>query len=71
MTHTLIKPLEELRERMIKHSSYKIAKVSGLAPNTVRAIRNGVSLNPTIGTLIKIHNALNAIDIIQAAENLK
>ena len=65
MTHTLIKPLADLRERMVKHSSYRIAKVSGLAPNTVRAIRNGVNLNPTIGTLNKLAAALDSMEGVE------
>lgn len=62
MNHTLIKQLESIRDRMRQHSSYEIAKLSGLAPNTVRSIRNGVNLNPTIGVLDRINEALEKLE---------
>lgn len=62
MTHTLIKQLESIRTRMQQHSSYEIAKLSGLAPNTVRSIRNGVNLNPTISVLDRINEALEKLE---------
>ena len=64
-THTLLKPLADLRERMMKHSSYKISKASGLAPSTVRAIRNGVKRNPTILTLDRIAAALDSMEGVE------
>lgn len=63
MNHTLIKQLSHTRTRMHQHSSYEIAKVSGLAPNTVRSIRNGLNLNPTIGVLDKINEALEELEV--------
>ena len=65
MTHTPIKPLAELQMRMQKHSSYKISKVSGLAPNTVRSIRNGLNPNPTITTLDKVSAALDSMEGVE------
>jgi len=60
--HTLIKTLEDLRERMQAHRSTDIANKSGIHVNTVRSIRNGVNLNPTIGAIAKIEEALEELD---------
>ena len=62
MYHTLIEPLADIRERMHKFHTYQIAEVSGLHPNTVRAVKNGVKLNPTIGTLSDIGLALDQLE---------
>ena len=61
----LVKTISALQTRMTQHHSTDIAKASGLHPNTVRAIRNGINLNPTIGVVQKIHDALDAMEGIE------
>jgi transcriptional regulator with XRE-family HTH domain len=58
----IVKTISALQERMRNHHTNDIAKASGVHPNTVRAIRNGVNTNPTIGVVQKIHDALDAME---------
>ncbi len=60
--HTLINELENLRQRMQQHRSSDIAKRSGIHVNTVRAIKNGVNLNPTIGNLVKLYKTVTRME---------
>lgn len=62
MYHTLIEPLADIRERMKRFHTNQIAEVSGLHVNTVRAVKNGVKLNPTIGTITTIGEALDQLE---------
>lgn len=62
MYHTLIESLADIRKRMQKFHTYQIAEAAGLHPNTVRAVKNGVALNPTIGTLIAIAESLDKME---------
>ena len=62
MYYTLIEPLADIRKRMQKFHTYQIAEVSGLHPNTVRAVKNGLTTNPTLGTLSEIGKALDKLE---------
>lgn len=64
-TRTLVKPLADLRGRMVKHKSTAIAKASGVHINTVRAIRNGVNLNPTLSVIERIATALDSMEGVE------
>ena len=61
----LVKTIFDLQARMKRHRTSEISKVSGVHVNTVRAIRNGVNLNPTIGTVQQIHDALDAMEGVE------
>lgn len=67
MYFNLVDTIFNLRERMQAHRSTDIAKASGVHVNTVRAIRNGVNLNPTIGAVQKIHAALDSMEGVENA----
>jgi len=62
MYHNLVDTIFNLRERMHKFPTAKIAELTGVHPNTVRSIRNGVNTNPTIVVVQKIHNALEQLE---------
>lgn len=70
-TLNLTEALENLRKRMAAHPTQKIADAAGLTVPTVRAVRKGVNVNPTITTVQRIHDAVGRLDIIKAAEDLK
>lgn len=61
----LVNTIFNLQERMKKHRTIEISKVSGVHSNTVRAIRNGLNNNPTIGTVQQIHDALDAMEGVE------
>ena len=65
MYQPLIKPMSELRERMMKHKTSSIAKVSGVEIKTVRAIRNGLHRTPTLGTISRIGDALDSMEGVE------
>ena len=56
------KLLKDLRESMEPHKTNAIAAKSGLTRQTVASIANGKCDNPTIGTLQKIYDAVNALN---------
>lgn len=61
----LHKTLNELRERMKKHPTAQIARVSGVDIKTCRAIRNGLHKSPTVPTLNKIGLALDSVEGVE------
>ena len=61
----LVKTISDLQTRMKRHRTSEISKASGVHVNTVRAIRNGVNLHPTIGTVQQIHDALDAMEGVE------
>ena len=66
MYQPLIKPLCDLQDRMKKHKTLRIAKESGVDIKTVRAIRNGLHLTPTLGTLNRIGQALDFMEGVES-----
>lgn len=58
--------LDDLRERLQKRQSTKVAREAGLHANVVRRIRNGVVTNPSLETATAIHAALDSLDYKQS-----
>ena len=61
----LLNTVFKVQERMQKHRTADIARVSGLHRNTVRQIRNGINRNPSIETLNAIHRALDSMEGVE------
>ncbi len=57
--NNLAKTVKRLREKM-EISQEKLARLADVSNNTIINIEAGKQNNPTIGTLRKIANALNA-----------
>lgn len=65
MYFNLLNTVFNLKQRMQKHRTVDIARVSGLHRNTVRQIRNGINRNPSIDTLNAIHKALDSMEGVE------
>lgn len=61
--------LDDLRERLQKRQSTKVAREAGLHANVVRRIRNGVVTNPSLETATAIHAALDSIERQQSRQH--
>jgi len=57
------KLLADLRERMSKYTHNAIALKARLVRQTVSAIARGIEDNPRVGTLQKISDALDELEI--------
>ena len=61
-TTTLISALSDVRARLANKDSRSVSAVSGVHFTTIAAIAKGRNLNPTIGTLSKLSDALDAME---------
>jgi transcriptional regulator with XRE-family HTH domain len=61
-THTNVPALADLRRRLATKDSRSVSAASGIHFTTIAAIAKGRNLNPTLGTLSAISDALDAME---------